>query len=95
MEKLITKRDLVKKVRKNARRLRESDVEHVIDEFLNAIVDSLKEDCEIYIYNFGRFSMTNFREIEKKLPQGGTVLIPAHKEPKFKFFKSVKDDFVN
>lgn len=91
---MVKKRDLVRRVAKRLDGITQGDISVVLDVFFDEIIDSLKADETIYLAGFGKFSTTEYREVNKIAPNGKEVIIPAHKEPKFKFFKMAKSEFL-
>lgn len=91
---MINKRELAKRTAGYLQGMTIANTEIVIDAIMDAILDTLKDGEEIYLYGFGKFSVSNYKEIDKKTPTGEVVTIPARKVPKFKFFKTTKAEFV-
>lgn len=90
---MITKKDLVKAISKRIQGFTQADISIVVDELFETILDTLKDGEEIYLYGFGKYSVTDCKEVVRKAPNGEPVTIPAHRKPKFKFFESAKADF--
>ena len=90
---MINKAKLIKKVSTRVDGLTLGALSIVYDEIINAILDTLKDGEEIYLAGFGKFSVTEKKEITRITATGQTVTIPAQREPKFKFFKTAKVDF--
>ena len=90
---MITKKKLVSKVAKNISGLNCGEVSIVVDELLDTILSTLKSGEEIYLAGFGKFGISEFKETIKRIPNGKEIVVPAHKEPKFKFFKTAKEEF--
>lgn len=60
---------------------------------LDTIVDTLKKGEEVAITGFGKFSVVDVPEKEARNPKtGDTVIVAAHKAPKFKYASNVKAD---
>lgn len=91
---MINKAKLIKKVSTRVDGLTQGELSVVYDEIVNAILDTLKDGEDIYLAGFGKFSVVKKKEVTRKSPTGQLVTTPAHREPKFKFFKTAKDDFV-
>ena len=71
--------------------LKEKDVDKVIKTTLEAIVAVIKDDEEVDLYGFGKFSARMSEERTARNPQTGeAITVEAHKAPKFKFSSSVK-----
>ena len=90
---MINKKDLIRKVSKKVNGLTQNELNIVYDELIDAIFDTLKDGETIYLAGFGKFSVADVKEVTRKCPTGQVVTIPAHKEPRFKFFKTAKVDF--
>lgn len=69
------------------------DTKKVIEATFDVIKDSLVDGNEIAITKFGTFKIDEVAERDARNPQTGEIIgkIPAHKVPKFKFSKTVKD----
>ena len=62
-----------------------------VDVMLNTIVDSMADGEDVRLTGFGNFSVVDKPERIARNPQdGSTVVVQAHKAPKFKFSASVK-----
>ena len=91
----MNKVDLVKNV---VNRLAESDVKvsqkmmgQYIDTITDVIKDALVNGEEVKIANFGSFSVVDKPQREARNPQTGeTIMVSAHKAPKFKYSNVVK-----
>ena len=91
----MNKVDLVKNV---VNRLAAEDVKvsqramgQYVDVIIDVIKDSLISGEEVKIVNFGSFSVVEKPEREARNPQdGSTVVVAAHKAPKFKYSNVVK-----
>lgn len=72
--------------------LKIKDVDAVIKMTFEAISEIIKEE-EVDIFGFGKFFTKEVEEKEGRNPQNGeTVIIPAHKQAKFKYSSRVKND---
>lgn len=60
---------------------------------LDTIVDILKSGDDVSITGFGKFYVADVAEREARNPRTGeTMVVAAHKTPKFKFASNVKND---
>lgn len=91
---MINKKELIRRTQKKISGMTQADMEVVIDEMFDTIIETLKGGEEIYLAGFGKFSLTKFKAIDKPCPDGKTKFVPAHVEPKFKFFKTAKKEFL-
>lgn len=91
-KKNLLKKDLIRKAAKTSKFSQEK-VSIVYDALLDGIIEILKEGNTLHLDGFGKFTVSDYKEVKKITPTGQTAIIPAHKEPKFRFFKSVKAEF--
>lgn len=85
-------------VNKIVERLAEEDIKvakksmnKYVDVMLDTIVDSMADGEDVRLTGFGNFSVVDKPERIARNPQdSSTVVVPAHKAPKFKFSGSVK-----
>jgi len=80
----MTKADIVNKIAKNTG-LEKTEVQTVIDGFMECVIDSVAKDDPVYLRGFGSFIVKHraektARDIAKKT----TIVIPAHDIPAFK-----------
>lgn len=69
------------------------DASIAVNAVLDTVVETLKSGDDISIVGFGKFYVTDVAERQGHNPQTGeTMVIEAHKAPKFKFGKAVKDE---
>ena len=74
----------------------QKDVSEVIDNTLDAIIDSLYEGEEVNIAGFGKFTVQERAAREARNPRTGEVLhVDATRVPKFKAGKAFKETVVN
>ena len=91
----MNKVDLVKSV---VKRLTAEDVKisqramgQYVDTIIDVIKDALIDGEEVKIANFGSFSVVDKPKREARNPQdGSTVVVEAHRAPKFKYSNVVK-----
>lgn len=63
-----------------------------VDAMLGTIVDTMASGEEIKLSGFGNFSVVDKPERIARNPQdGSTIVVEAHRAPKFKFSGSVKE----
>lgn len=87
----MNKTDFVRKVA-SVTGFTQKDVSATIDTALDVIKDSLVEGDGVKITGFGSFEAVDKAErTARNLQTGETITIPAHKAPKFKFAKAIKD----
>lgn len=85
-------------VNKIVERLAEEDIKvakksmnKYVDVMLDTIVDTMADGEDVRLTGFGNFSVVDKPERAARNPQTGeTVMVAAHKAPKFKFSASVK-----
>lgn len=80
----MTKADIVNKIAKNTG-LEKTEVQTVIEGFMESVIESLAKDEAVYLRGFGSFIIKHraektARDITKKT----TIVIPAHDIPAFK-----------
>ena len=80
----MTKADIVNKIAKNTG-LEKTEVQTVIEGFMESVIESLAKDEAVYLRGFGSFIVKHraektARDITKKT----TIVIPAHEIPAFK-----------
>lgn len=68
------------------------DSKIAVDGVIEAIINGMAEAGEVKITGFGTFSLVEKEESQARNPKTGeSVTVPAHKSPKFKFSKTLKD----
>lgn len=68
------------------------DSKVAVDGVIEAIVAGMAEAGEVKLSGFGTFSLVEKAESQARNPKTGeSVVVPAHKAPKFKFSKTLKD----
>lgn len=68
------------------------DSKVAVDGVIEAIINGMAEAGEVKIAGFGTFSLVEKEESKARNPKTGEVItVPAHKSPKFKFSKTLKD----
>ena len=80
----MTKADIVNKIAKNTG-LEKTEVQTVIEGFMESVIESLAKNEAVYLRGFGSFIVKRraektARDITKKT----TIVIPAHEIPAFK-----------
>ena len=80
----MTKADIVNKIAKNTG-LEKTEVQTVVEGFMESVIESLAKDEAVYLRGFGSFIVKHraektARDITKKT----TIVIPAHEIPAFK-----------
>lgn len=89
----MTKRDFLEKLKTKGELKSQAEASATLDLVIDTIKEVLKEGKDISIQSFGTFSVTNVKERKGTVPgTDKTYVKPAHKAPKFKFAKAVKDD---
>ena len=67
-------------------------VSNVLNAFVSAVTDSLKEGESVRLVNFGTFGVSHRKERNGVKPSTGEkIVIPAQKKPSFKAGKALKD----
>lgn len=92
----MTKQELITKI---AEKMTTEDVRvtkkaatEFLETFVAIVTDALVEGDNVKIAGFGNFDVAERAAREARNPQNGDrVMIDAHKVPKFKFAKAVKD----
>ena len=88
----MTKKDFVDYVAGNYE-LTKKDAKDMIDIVTNSILSAMAEGEDINLVGFGKFSVVNVEERERRNPlTGETFVVEAHRVPKFKFASNVKAD---
>lgn len=88
---MVTKKDLVEVVAKNAE-LSKKDAGEAVNAFLAAIQTALKEDGKVTLTGFGTFEVRERAARTGRNPRTGeTLTIAASKVPAFKAGKELKD----
>lgn len=68
------------------------EAEKCIDAFTSSVTDALGEGKEVNLIGFGSYSVAHVEARKGRNPRTGEeIQISAHKQPKFKFGKGVKD----
>lgn len=67
----------------------------VVESFMETVKESLTDDENVYLRGFGTFGVIERKEkVGRNISKGTSVVIPAHKIPKFKpckeFIENVK-----
>lgn len=87
----MTKAELIEKVAKDAS-LTKADSGKAIDATIDALVKAMKKGDKVTLVGFGTFSVGKRKARTGRNPRTGqTIKIPAHKAPKFKAGKELKD----
>lgn len=82
--KFMTKKELAKKIAKNAG-LTQTQASKCLSAVLDCISDALQQGDKVALPRFGTFSVSNRAERQGKNPSTGeSITIPASKIPKFK-----------
>ncbi|MCD4650774.1 MAG: integration host factor subunit beta [Candidatus Cloacimonetes bacterium] len=88
----MTKADLVKVIAKDTGLIRK-DIAIVVDQFLSAVKDSMKNGSRIEIRGFGTFNLKQRKERIGRNPKTGKkVPVPERVVPTFKFSRAFKDE---
>ena len=86
--------ELISKIEEKTQ-LGKKESEVVLKAFLDTITEELTKGEEVKIVGFGTFRVAEVAERSGKIQlgenKGGTYTTPAHKSPKLKFSKAVKD----
>ena len=94
-KKNLLKKDLIRKAAK-ASKFSQEKVSIVYDALFDGIIEILKEGNTLHLDGFGKFTVSDYKEVKNlnnDYEHALGSIIPAHKEPKFRFFKSVKAEF--
>ena len=92
----MTKADLVKNI-SDKTGMDKSDVQMIVEKFVNEVKNSLKNNENVYIRGFGSFIVkTRAEKTGRNISKNVAVVIPAHNIPAFKpsktFVNSVKQN---
>ncbi|HJO70496.1 MAG TPA: HU family DNA-binding protein [Flavobacteriaceae bacterium] len=92
----MTKADLVKNI-SDKTGMDKSDVQMIVEKFMNEVKNSLKNNENVYIRGFGSFIVkTRAEKTGRNISKNVAVVIPAHNIPAFKpsktFVNSVKQN---
>lgn len=87
----MTKADLVTEIAKRTG-LEKTLTQVVVEELMSVIKEHLTAGENIYLRGFGTFEIIERKEkTGRNISKGETIIIPAHKIPKFKPSKEFKD----
>lgn len=87
----MNKEQLVNTIAENLK-VTKKDTEAILNEFINAVTDTLTSGDEVNIHGFGKFEVRNRAEKQGRNPQTGeTITIPATRVPAFKAGKKLKE----
>lgn len=87
----MTKLDLVREIAQEME-VTQKEVSKAVDVVFSVIADKVAEGETIRIAGFGTFGVVDIAERTGRNPQTGeSLVIPAHKTPKFKYSKAIKD----
>jgi len=88
----MTKRDFLEKLKTKGDFKSQAEAGEALDVVLDTIKDVLNEGGDISLQGFGSFSVVHVKERSGTVPgTDKTYTKPAHKAPKFKFSKTLKD----
>ena len=80
----MTKADIVNKIAKNTG-LEKTEVQTVIEGFMESVIESLAKDEPVYLRGFGNFIIKHRAEkTARDITKQTTIVIPAHDIPAFK-----------
>lgn len=72
--------------------MKRTDVDKVIDAFMNVVTNELKDGGKVALVGFGTFEVGERGAREGRNPKSGeTMVIPASRNAKFKPSKTLKD----
>lgn len=87
----MTKADLVTEIAKRTG-LEKTLTQVVVEELMSVIKEHLTAGENIYLRGFGTFEIIERKEkTARNITKGETLIVPAHKIPKFKPAKEFKD----
>lgn len=87
----MTKADLVTEIAKRTS-LEKTLTQVVVEELMSVIKEHLTAGENIYLRGFGTFEIIERKEkTARNITKGETIIVPAHKIPKFKPAKEFKD----
>lgn len=87
----MTKADLVTEIAKRTG-LEKTLTQVVVDELMSVIKEHMTAGENIYLRGFGTFEIIERKEkTARNITKGETIIVPAHKIPKFKPAKEFKD----
>lgn len=89
----MTKTDFVNYIAVNCENVSsKKEAKHIIDTFLDAVTQAIEEGEDINLVGFGKFYVDYVEARERRNPATGeAMMVEAHKVPKFKFAKNLKD----
>ena len=88
----MTKRDFLDKLKTKGDFKSQAEASDALDVVLGTITDVLNEGEDISLQGFGSFSVADVKERSGTVPgTDKTYTKAAHKAPKFKFSKALKD----
>ena len=80
----MTKADIVNKIAKNTG-LEKTEVQTVIEGFMESVIESLAKNEAVYLRGFGSFIIKHRAEkTARDITKQTTIVIPAHDIPAFK-----------
>ena len=80
----MTKADIVNRIAKNTG-LEKTEVQTVIEGFMESVIESLSKDEPVYLRGFGSFIIKHRAEkTARDITKQTTIVIPAHDIPAFK-----------
>ena len=80
----MTKADIVNEVAK-ATGMQKTDVQNIVDRFMEAVKDSLANDNNVYLRGFGSFIVKKrAQKTARNISKNTTIIIPEHNIPAFK-----------
>ncbi|MFR2774859.1 MAG: HU family DNA-binding protein [Anaerostipes sp.] len=87
----MTKLDLVREIAQEME-VTQKEAAKAMDAVIGVIADKVVDGETIRIAGFGTFDTVDVAERTGRNPQTGeSLVIPAHKTPKFKYSKAIKD----
>lgn len=89
---MLKKKELVRRVARDIGEV-QGYVANILDTAFEEIIKILQEGEDLYIHDFGKFTVRTTGESKRVTPTGKEVSVPERKRPAFKFFDSVKETF--
>lgn len=87
----MTKADIVAEIAQKTG-IEKAAIVAVVDEFMAVVKSSLAQGENVYLRSFGTFEVIERKEkTARNIKKCETIIVPAHKIPKFKPAKEFKD----
>lgn len=88
----MNKADIINKVHEELG-ITKADAERAVETVFGSITDAMKDGVQVSVAGFGIFEAKMVAAREARNPRTGeTVPVPAHRRPKFRAAKALKDN---